>query len=434
MTAETIVYDEAYIREFSKERNEPEWLLDLRLRGLKLSNELAMPKPDKTKIDNWNYTSFEHQVSAEAVGTLQELPKEVKELLDEEQSAGNIIVQRNATVAFKELSEELKNKGVIFTDLRTAFQEHSELVKKYFMTEAVKIDKHRLTAMHAALLNGGTFLYVPKNVEIEVPLQAVYWQEDPSAGLFNHVLIVAEDNSSVTYVENYLSTGSGKESVANIIAEVFAGPNALIRYGAVDNLGSSVTSYINRTGMVSKDGRIEWALGQMNDGNTVSENWTECIGDGSSADAKMVTIGRGKQVQNFLVRVDQIGKHSDGQIFAHGVMKDNATGVFNGIGKIHQGGMKSNAEQTSRILMLSEKARGDANPILLIDEDDVTAGHAASVGRVDDLQLYYLMSRGIDRLEAQRLIVHGFLEPVVATLPIEGVKQALVGLIERKIQ
>ncbi|PWA12014.1 Fe-S cluster assembly protein SufD [Pueribacillus theae] len=434
MTAETIVYDEAYIREFSKERNEPEWLLELRIRGLKLSNELAMPKPDKTKIDNWNYTSFEHQVAAEAVGTLQELPQEVKELLDEEQPEGNIIVQRNATVAFKQLSEELKNKGVIFTDLRTAFQEHSELVKKYFMTEAVKIDKHRLTAMHAALLNGGTFLYVPKNVEIEVPLQAVYWQEDPASGLFNHVLIVAEDNSSVTYVENYLSTGSGKESVATIIAEVFAGPNALIRYGAVDNLGSSVTSYINRTGMVSKDGRIEWALGQMNDGNTVSENWTECIGDGSSADAKMVTIGRGKQIQNFLVRVDQIGKHSDGQIFAHGVMKDSATGVFNGIGKIHHGGTKSNAEQTSRILMLSEKARGDANPILLIDEDDVTAGHAASVGRVDDLQLYYLMSRGIDRLEAQRLIVHGFLEPVVATLPIEGVKQALVGLIERKIQ
>lgn len=434
MTAETIVYDEAYIREFSKERNEPDWLLELRLQGLKLSNDLAMPKPDKTKIDNWDYTSFQHKVNAETVGSLQELPEEINELIGKEQSAGNVIVQRNATVAFKELSEELKNKGVIFTDLETALQEHSELVKKYFMAEAVKIDQHRLTALHAALLNGGVFLYVPKNVEIDVPLQAVFWQEDPSAGLFNHVLIIAEDNSSVTYVENYLSTGSGEKSVANIVAEVFAGPNSLIRYGAVDNLGSSVTSYINRSGRTAKDGRIEWALGQMNDGNTVSENWTKCIGDGSSADAKMVTIGRGEQKQNFMVRIDQIGKHSDGQIFAHGVMKDSATGVFNGIGKIEQGGKKSNAEQTSRILMLSEKARGDANPILLIDEDDVTAGHAASVGKVDDLQLFYLMSRGIDRLEAERLIVHGFLQPVVATLPIEGVKQALVGLIERKIQ
>lgn len=434
MSAETIVYDEAYIREFSKRRQEPEWLLELRLRGLTLMNELALPKPDKTNITNWNFHDFEHQVETESINSLDALPEGVKNLVGKESEAGNLIVQRNATVVHEELSEELKNKGVIFTDISTAVKEHSDLVKKYFMSEAVKVDEHRLTAMHVALLNGGVFLYVPKNVEIDVPLQTVFWQENARAGMFNHVLIVAEDNSSVTYVENYLSTGTDKPSVANIITEVYAGNNATIRYGAVDHLGEQVTSYINRRGRIANDGRIEWALGQMNDGNTVSENWTKCVGNGSSSDAKMVTIGRGEQRQNFMVRIDQIGENSDGQIFAHGVMKDRATGIFNGIGKIYQGGKKSNAEQTSRILMLSEKARGDANPILLIDEDDVTAGHAASVGRVDDLQLYYLMSRGISRANAERMIVRGFLEPVVAHLPIEGVKQALEGVIERKIQ
>lgn len=434
MSAETIVYDEAYIREFSKSRQEPEWLLELRLRGLNLSKELALPKPDKTKIENWNFHTFQHGMKNDTVSKREDLPEEVANLIGKDNEAGNVIVQQNATVVFKELSEVLKNKGVIFTDIETAMKEHSDLVQKYFMTEAVQVDEHRLTALHAAMLNGGIFLYVPKNVEVDVPLQTVFWHENAATGLFNHVLIVAEDNSTVTYVENYLSTATGEQAVANIIAEVFAGNNAKIRYGAVDHLGENVTSYINRRGRIAKDGRIEWALGQMNDGNTVSENWTKCIGDGSSSDAKMVTIGRGEQRQNFMVRIDQIGQHSDGQIFAHGVMKDRATGIFNGIGKIEQGGKKANAEQTSRILMLSEKARGDANPILLIDEDDVTAGHAASVGRVDDMQMYYLMSRGITRQEAERLIVRGFLEPVVANLPIEGVKQALEGVIERKIQ
>lgn len=434
MSAETIVYDEAYVREFSESRTEPEWLLQLRLRGLALADELALPKPDKTNIKNWNFNSFEHKIEQEAEVQLDDLPEDILNLIGKEKEAGNVIVQKNASIVHKELSEDLKSKGVIFTDLETAVQEHSDLVQKYFMTEAVQIDEHRLTALHVALLNGGVFLYVPKNVQVESPLQAIFWQENADAGLFNHVIIVAEENSSVTYVENYLSTNTGEPAVANVISEVMAGDNAQVRYGALDNLGDNVTSYINRRGRVGQDGRIEWALGEMNDGNSVFENWTKCIGDNSSSDSKMVMIGRGTQRENYMVRIDQIGKHSDGQIFAHGVLKDKATSIFNGIGKIDKGGKQANAEQTSRILMLSGDARGDTNPILLIDEDDVTAGHAASVGQVDELQLYYLMSRGISRDEAERLIVRGFLEPVVANLPIEGVKQALEGVIERKIQ
>jgi Fe-S cluster assembly protein SufD len=190
---------------------------------------------------------------------------------------------------------------------------------------------------------------------------------------------------------------------------------------------------VNRRGVAARDARIEWALGLMNDGDTVSENVTNLIGDGSYGDTKTVVVGRGKQKQNFTTKVVHFGKNSEGYILKHGVMKDEASSIFNGIGKIEHGASKSNAEQESRVLMLSEKARGDANPILLIDEDDVTAGHAASVGRVDPLQLYYLMSRGIPQKEAERLVIHGFLAPVVNQLPIEGVKKQLVEVIERKV-
>ncbi|WP_102344990.1 Fe-S cluster assembly protein SufD [Bacillus sp. Marseille-P3661] len=432
MTVETkLPFDAEYISQFSKGLGEPEWLTNLRVQALEKAENLPLPRPDKTKIDNWNFVNFEHGVKKESL-SLDQLPEEVKVLINADSQNQNLLIQRNGSLAYSAVSENLKNQGVILTDIATAATEHSDLLQKYFMTEAVKVDEHKLTALHAALMNGGTFLYVPKNVEVSEPVQVIYWQDNDSA-LINHVIVVAEDNSSVTYIENYLSFGE-KENVSNIIAEVIARNNAKVHYGAVDTFAKGMTTYVNRRGVVGRDARIEWALGQMNDGNTISDNTTNLIGDGSYADTKTVVIGRGEQKQNFTTQVIHYGKNSEGNILNHGVMKDSASAIFNGIGKIEHGASKSNAEQTSRVLMLSEKARGDANPILLIEEDDVMAGHAASVGRLDPVQLYYLMSRGISEKEAQRLIIHGFLSPVVNELAIESVKNQLREVIERKVR
>lgn len=434
MTVETkLPYDAEYVSQFSKNVGEPEWLTNLRLEALQKVDQLPLPIADKTKIDNWNFTNFKHGLKNEKIQSLEQLPEEIKALINVENAQNqNLLIQRNGSLAYTVISEELKNQGVIFTDIATAASTHGELLQKYFMTKAVKVDEHKLTALHAALMTGGTFIYVPKNVEVKEPLQVVYLQDEEVA-LFNHVIVVAEDNSAVTYIENYLSF-SEKENVANIVAEVIAGTNANVHYGAVDHLASGMTVYVNRRGVVGRDGRIEWALGQMNDGNTVSENITNLKGDGSFADSKTVTVSRGEQKQNITTKIVHFGKNSVANILNHGVVKDEATSIFNGIGKIEHGATKSNAEQTSRVLMLSEKARGDANPILLIDEDDVMAGHAASVGRVDPVQLYYLMSRGIQKHEAERLIIHGFLRPVVNELAIENVKNQLVEVIERKVR
>ena len=430
MTLETkLPFDQDYLTNYSKESGEPQWLLDLRLQAYSLAEELPLPKPDKTKITNWNFTNFQKHTVETSITSLDQLPEDVKALVDGE----NIYVQVDNTPVVSTLKEELKAQGVIFTDIITAAKEHSDLVKKYFMQDGVKVDEHKLSALHAALMNGGAFLYVPKNVVIEEPIQAIYLQDQAEA-VFNHVLIVAEDNSAVTYVENYLSNNDGEGSIFNIVTEVIANANSKVQYGAVDNLGKGVTTYVNRRGVVGRDATLEWALGLMNDGDTISENVTNLMGDGSVGDTKTVVVGRGEQKQNFTTKVVHFGKNSDGQILKHGVMKDSASSVFNGIGKIEHGASKSNAEQESRVLMLSEKARGDANPILLIDEDDVTAGHAASAGRIDPLQLYYLMSRGISKKEAERLVIHGFLAPVVNQLPIESVKNQLIDVIERKVK
>ncbi|MBZ5750289.1 MULTISPECIES: Fe-S cluster assembly protein SufD [Metabacillus] len=432
---ETKTYNQDYVTSFSKQLGEPDWLTDLRLQALAKVEDLPMPRPDKTKIDKWNFTSFkEHSVTSEKLNSLDDLHEDVKGLIDVESANKNLYVQVNNSAAFTSLSDDLKAKGVILTDIHTAASEHSELVQKYFMQDGVKVDEHRLTALHAALFNGGVFVYVPKNVEVAEPIQAIFVHDNANTTLINHVIVVAEDNSSVTYVENYISTVEVEEAVFNIISEVFANTNARVTYGAVDTLAKGVTTYVNRRGVAGRDARIEWALGLMNDGDTVSENVTNLMGDGSFGDTKSVVVGRGAQKQNFTTKVVHFGKHSEGYILKHGVMKDSASSIFNGIGKIEHGATKSNAVQESRVLMLSEKARGDANPILLIDEDDVTAGHAASVGRVDPIQLYYLMSRGIPKVEAERLVIHGFLAPVVRELPIEGVKKQLVEVIERKVR
>jgi Fe-S cluster assembly protein SufD len=435
MTIETkLPFDIDFVNSFSKENGEPAWLLEFRQKALNAVDSLPMPRPDKTKIDKWNFTEFtQHTVKSEAYASLSELPEDVKALINSEATSKNLYIQRNQTPSILSLTDELKNKGVVFTDIFTAAREHADLVQKYLMTQGVKVDEHRLAAIHAALINGGAFLYVPKNVEISEPIQAVYVLDDEKAALFNHVIVVVEDNSSVTYVENYISTVESN-SVVNIITEVFAGQNAKVQFGAVDTLAKGITTYVNRRGTAARDARIEWALGLMNDGNTISDNTTNLVGDGSFGDTKSVVVGRGEQTQNFTTRVIHHGKRTEGFILQHGVMKESATAIFNGIGKIEHGASKSNAEQESRVLILSDKARGDANPMLLIDEDDVMAGHAASVGRVDPVQLYYLMSRGITKQEAERLIIHGFLAPVVNLLPIGPVKKQLTEVIERKVR
>ncbi|HLR24065.1 MAG TPA: Fe-S cluster assembly protein SufD [Pseudogracilibacillus sp.] len=431
-TLTKLPYDEKYITEYSEKHNEPAWMKEFRLEALELANNLELPKPDKTNIRRWNFTEFKHHADGEKINSLEEAPEAIKDFIDTENE--NVIILRNQTVAYASISKELEDQGVIFTDIFTALRDHEELVKKYYMTDVVTKDEHKLTALHAALMNGGIFVYVPKNVKIEAPIQTLFWQEDNEDALFNHVIVVADEGSSVTYVENYFSQNETEKSVSNIVAEVYAHDNAYVSFGGVDHFAHGTTTYINRRGIVQNNAQLDWALGQMNEGHTVSDNETLLMGNGSITNPRTVTVGRGKQTQNFTTTTRHYGLDTDGVISQRGVLNEKTTAIYNAIGKIEDGATRANAEQESRVLMLSKGARGDANPILLIDEDDVTAGHAASVGRVDDMQLYYMQSRGISRKEAERLIIHGFLAPVVNELPIETIKNHLTQLIEGKIK
>lgn len=433
MTTETLNISEAQLVDYSKAHREPSWMTELRKDALKQAESLEMPKPDKTKIDKWDFDSFkQHETTGSVFENLHDLPKEIDRIINVEASE-NLIIQHNNTLAFSKVNEKAQQDGVIIEHISEALQNHSDLVEKYYMKDAVTVDEHRLTALNTALMNGGVFVYVPRNVVVDHPIQYVVLHDDEKASFFNHVILVTEESAEVTYVENYLSTTSAEGCQLNIISEVIAGANSKITYGSVDFLDQGFTGHIIRRGVTAQDATINWSLGLMNEGNQIIDNTTNLIGDRSTSDLKSVVVGRGDQTINLTSRIVQYGKETDGHILKHGVMKENASSIFNGIDHIKHGGSGSAANQESRVLMLSEHARGDANPILLIDEDDVEAGHAASVGRVDPEQLYYLMSRGISQHEAERLVIHGFLDPVVRELPIEDVQRQLREVIELKV-
>ncbi|EGQ4203636.1 Fe-S cluster assembly protein SufD [Staphylococcus pseudintermedius] len=433
MTTETLNISEAQLVDYSQTHNEPSWMTELRKKALQQAESLEMPKPDKTKLTKWDFDSFkQHETEGAVYNDLKELPKEIDRIINVENTE-NLVIQHNNTLAYTKVNEKAQQDGVIIEHIQEALVNHSDLVEKYFMKDAVTVDEHRLTALHTALMNGGIFVYVPKNVVVEHPIQYVVLHDDDNASFFNHVLLVTEESAEVTYVENYLSTASGEGNQLNIISEVVAGANSNISYGSVDFLDQGFTGHIIRRGVTAADASIRWSLGLMNEGDQIIDNTTNLIGDRSSSELKSVVVGRGKQTINLTSRIVQYGKETDGYILKHGVMKENASSIFNGIGHIKHGGSGSSANQESRVLMLSENARGDANPILLIDEDDVEAGHAASVGRVDPEQLYYLMSRGISQSESERLVIHGFLDPVVRELPIEDVQRQLREVIELKV-
>ncbi|GIP38344.1 FeS cluster assembly protein SufD [Paenibacillus sp. J31TS4] len=415
----------------SQSRREPEWMLNLRLEALELAGTLELPKLEKTRIDRWNLGSVGTYTEAKPAESVDALPESARAYLGEN-NRDNVLVQLSSGIVFAQLSGAAASQGVIFTDLHTALEKHGDLVQKYF-TKAIEAGEHRLTALHAAAWNAGAFLYVPRGVVVEAPIQALFVADEQGAALSTHVLIVAEEGSSVTYTDNHLSADGTGELLANGMVEVFVHSSAKVSYSSVHNMGDQVTDISYRRAIVEKDGVIEWVVGEMNNGNGVSDTTSVLKGDGSNSDAKVICVGTEAQKLNLTTRAIHFGKNSNSDMITRAVMRDEATAIINGITKIEKGATGANGQQTERVLMLNRKARGDANPILLIDEDDVKAGHAASVGQVNPEHIYYLMSRGISKEQAQKLIIYGFLAPVVSEIPIEELESRLQRVVERKL-
>lgn len=412
------------IQNFSLEHAEPAWLSDIRQSAFEQIDRLELPVIERVKLHRWNLgdgTIAENEGLANVPDftALDNNPK---------------LVQVGTQTVLEQLPADLVEQGVVFTDLYSALEVIPEVIKKYFGT-ALKIDEDKLAAYNAAYFNATAVLYVPDNVVVEQPIEGLYYQDATSSVPFNkRVLVIAGKNSQINYLERFESLGNGELEVsANITVEVLALEGSQVKFSAIDRLGKHVTTYMSRRGRLSKDASIDWALGVMNQGNVVADFDSDLMGNGSHADLKVVALSSGRQIQGIDSRVTNYGQHSVGHILQHGVILERGTLTFNGIGHIIRGAKGADAQQESRVLMLSDKARSDANPILLIDENEVTAGHAASIGQVDPEDMYYLMSRGLDRATAERLVIRGFLGSVITEIPVKEVRDEMVQVIEDQL-
>ena len=410
---------------YAAKTGEPKWFSELRIKALTAAANLELPNFGKIRYQRWPI-----QLKKELAYQSSD-PQLLADL--KLQSAKHLIVQLGQTTVKQVGLTKLAEQGVIVCDWLTALKEHPDLIKKYFMQQAIKYDQDLLTAQHVAQLTSGLLVYVPKNTVLTEPITSYFVQDaTQSQDFVQHVILVAEENSQLSYLENLTTIGE-QSTTASIVVEVIAKAGSHVKFASVDRLGANTTTYLNRRGHLSDDAKIDWSMGMMNDGNIVGDFDSDLVGAGSHAEVKVIAISTGRQIQGIDTRVTNIGKHTIGHILQHGVILSRSTLIFNGIGHIIKGAKGANAQQESRLLMLSKKAKGDANPVLLIDDNDVQAGHAASIGRVNAQQLYYLMSRGLPQKIAERLVIRGFLGPVLEVIPSDSIREQLKDTIERKL-
>ncbi|WP_125582137.1 Fe-S cluster assembly protein SufD [Levilactobacillus cerevisiae] len=412
----------AAVQTAAQQHHEPTWLINKRLTALDQMADLPMPLVQRFKYRDWELMPGELQWKASQ-----------SDLTDVATSSVQI-VQIGQTTVRVNLPEELQQQGVVLTDFFTAVKDYPDLVQAAFMTKAMQANENRLASYHTAYLNAGVFLYVPNNVVISEPIDIQLIQDNTlDQALNSHVLIVAGRNAEVAVSER-LTTVGDNANLANCLMEVVAGENSHVTIATLDELGPKTMAYVERRAFAEDNATVNWAVGFMNEGDTIGNFDTELNGVGSRADAKVIAITDHDQRMGVNTKITNRGKHTNGNILQRGVILEDSELVYNGIGDIIHGASGSESEQENRLLMMSSNAHGNANPILLINENDVMAGHAASVGQVDEQQLYYLMSRGLRREAAERLVIRGFLGAVLSAIPAKAVRSQLIDVIERKLE
>ena len=385
---------------FSHKNNESSWLTDLRLKAFERLEELDYPKMQRFSYQDWPLIKKE-----------------------------DFSWSNQADFSLKEEQKLLEKKGIILTDIFTASKKYPELVQST-LGSVIKHNEDKLTAYHYAYLNSGLFLYIPKDTILTEPITISL---SPTQDTYiSHLLIVADNNSKVKFLEE-IQDKDKKASSASLMVELIARPGSHIEFSSLDELSQDTTLYFNRRAKIEKDAHVEWAIAFMNDCNTLGDLDSELVGEGSFADSKAIAVTTANQKVGINNRVTNRGLHSTGLINQRGVLLENSRLIFNGIGQIVHGAHGSKADQQNRVLMMSDKAHGDANPLLLIDENDVIAAHAASVGPVDKVQMNYLMSRGIPYDQAQRLVIRGFLGAVLDAIPNKDVRRKMIDILERKL-
>jgi Fe-S cluster assembly protein SufD len=418
------------VEQISASKAEPNWMRENRLRSWQIFEELPMPT---RQDEEWRRTDVSKLKLDQLVPFSEATGPAVESPLQLNGANGGLVTHQNSVTIDRSLQEDLAQNGVIFTDLDTAVREHSDLVQQYFMTEAVAPDYNKFSALNGALWSGGTFLYVPKGLEISVPFRALYTLSAGGAGLFTHTLVVVEQGARVTYVEEYVSGGIDKRSLNAGVVEVFLKQDGHLTFITVQDWMGDVFDISTQRALMDRDTRLDWLVVATGDGVTKTNIEAALRGQGASTQMLGILWGHGKQHTDYHTVQDHIAPHTTSDLLYKGALTDEARSIFSGRIRVVKGAQGTDAYQANRNVLLSEHASAFPSPNLEIEANEVRCTHGASVGKVDQDQLFYLMSRGLPRDVATHMVVEGFFEDVLQREPVGSIRDNLRGLIARKI-
>lgn len=412
-------------------KDEPDWVRRRRLEAWEAFEAIPMPQWRRTSLRGFRLGRFApFRMREEPIGNDQ-LPEALRRRLTGALDRAGLIVHRNSSSFVLELDEALRAQGVILTDLDTAVREYPDLVKPHFM-QAVPFTEGKFEALHSAFWSGGVFLYIPENVYVEKPIQAMYWADVPDLGVFPHTLIVAAPNSGVTYVEERLSPqGKGSLLVSSVV-EVHTQPGAQVQFFGIQEWGRNVYDFTTRRALTGNDSVVNWVVGYL--GGKLNKEYleTRLVGPGSSTEILGVFFVDDRQHLDVYTMMNHIAPFTSGDLLFRGALQDYAHSVFEGMIKIHPGAQDTASYLHDNTLLLSDHARADSIPSLEIEANQVRASHGATMGKLDPEQLFYLMARGLPEREAIRLLVTGFFEPVIKRIPLDTVQERLREAVAQK--
>lgn len=420
--------NESVVRMISREKKEPAWMLQKRLDGLNAFQSLKMPAfgPSLANLHLDDICYYRRADTVKDAKTWDQVPEDIKRTFEklgipeaERKTLAGVGAQYESENVYHKLRKEWQKQGVIFEDMDVAVQKYPDLVKAYFMTRCVPIRDHKFAALHAAVWSGGTFLYIPKNISVTMPLQAYFRMNAQKGGQFEHTLIIVEEGAHGHYIEGCSAPQYGSSSLHAGCVEVFVKKNARFRYSSVENWSKNTYNLNTKRAIVEENAIMEWVSGNFGSGVTMLYPCSVLIGDRSKADHLSVAYAGEGQVQDTGAKVIHIGKETKSLILSKGLSKSGGVSNYRGLLRIFPGAFQSKAAITCDSLILDGSSHAAADPTMEIFEKSAEVSHEAKVGSIGEEELFYAKSRGLDEKTARALIVQGFIEPIVKELPLE---------------
>ena len=418
---------EEVVRNISGLKDEPEWMLAQRLKGLRLFGRKPMPvwgaELDGIDFDNIKY--FVRSTEKQAA-TWDDLPEDIKNTYDrlgipeaeKQRLVSGVAAQYESEVVYHSIREDLEEKGVLFLDTDTALKEHPELFEEYFGT-VIPVGDNKFSALNTAVWSGGSFIYVPKGVHVDIPLQAYFRINTENMGQFERTLIIADEDSYVHYVEGCTAPIYSSDSLHSAVVEIVVKKGARVRYTTIQNWSNNVYNLVTKRAVAQEGATMEWIDGNIGSKVTMKYPAVYLMGEHARGETLSIAFAGEGQHQDAGAKMVHAAPHTSSSILSKSVARGGGRTSYRGLLQVMEGAHGSASTVKCDALLVDQISRSDTYPYVDVREDDVTLGHEATVSKVSDDQLFYFMQRGMEEDEAMAMIVRGFVEPIARELPME---------------